>query len=227
MSESAIPQPEAMPVDTASYIEDLRIIDFINSYYQWRDVKSIRGVKTVLIVGPGRGLTTTVLQWKDYDVKTLDIDPGFHPDFVGSVTDMSMFRDAQFDVVIASHVLEHFSYVHLDTALAEIARVGVNALIYLPVYGRKAQFRLITTGFGEHDVSFIGAVGKPWVKPDPKRAWLQGGEHFWEVGMRGFKLADMNRRFEKYFQIVSSYRNKDWNYSHNWVVRSKRHIASS
>ena len=93
--------------------------------------------------GRARGWIRSFLRWRGYDVTTFDIDETFHPDAVGSVHDLSRYEDQTFDVVIASHVLEHMAVPYLDAALAEMARVARFSVVYLPVAGRHAQFRLI------------------------------------------------------------------------------------
>src|SRR6266498_5345898 len=102
-----VPAPSPMPIDRVQWAKELHLSNFINTYYQYRDLQLLQGVKSVLIVGPGQGLDTCVLKWRGYHVSTFDIDETFKPDFLGSVHDLSVFRDKQFDALIASHVLEH------------------------------------------------------------------------------------------------------------------------
>ena len=46
-------------------------------------------------------------------------------------------------------------------------------------------------------------------------------QHFWEVGMRGFRVRDVTARMSRYFDVVQAYRNRDWNPSQNFVLRSR------
>jgi hypothetical protein len=175
----------------------------------------------VLIVGPGQGLQTAVLEWRGYEVTTLDIDETFEPDIVGSVHEMNMFADAQFDAAIASHVLEHLPVPYLDGALAELARVARQALVYLPVAGRHVQARF-QPGFKGIDVSLVVDVFNYLHRPsgiDPKYCQRQ---HYWEVGMRGFRVRDLKARMSRFFEVAEVYRNRDWNPSLNFVLRSRR-----
>lgn len=58
-------------------------------------------------------------QWK-----VLNILPGPDVDYVGDVRDLSRFPARSFDVVYASHILEHLNYqTDLDRALHEIYRI--------------------------------------------------------------------------------------------------------
>ncbi len=216
-----LPSPRAMPIDHEAWLAQLNLSVFINTYYQHRDILrlGIRG-KKVLIVGPGLGMDALVLRWRGFDVTTFDIDDAFHPDVVGSVHDLSMFQDQEFDVIVASHVLEHLAEPYLDTALGEISRVGKCAIIYLPVHGRHFQLRIIP-GFKDIDFSIIFDVFNYFKKPDGLSPRYMAGQHYWEVGMRGFRIRDLRKRFSQFFEVLDVYRNKDWLPSQNFVLRSK------
>jgi hypothetical protein len=42
--------------------------------------------------------------------------------------------------------------------------------------------------------------------------------------MRGFRVKDLKRRMSSEFEVVDVYRNRDWNPSLNFVLRSKRAV---
>ena len=173
-------------------------------------------------MGPGQGLDTAVFRWRGYDVVTLDIDDTFAPDVIGSVHDLKMFDASSFDVVIASHVLEHLPVAYLDAAIAEIARVGRFALVYLPVAGRHAQLRL-APGFGYLDLSFVVDVFNYFSRPDGVRSRYCQGQHYWEVGRPGFTARAVRRRLSAHFDVLDAYRNRDWTPSYNFVLRARQH----
>lgn len=217
-----VPAPAVMPVDREQWRTQIHRSNFVNSWAQYRDVKSCGDdVRRLLIIGPGQGLDTAIFRWSGYDVVTFDIDETFGPDVIGSVHDMPMFPDGQFDVVIASHVLEHMAVAYLDPALAELARVARHAVIYLPVPGRKIQFRL-APGFRNLDLSAVLDVFNFLRRPDGVTPRYAGGQHFWEMGMRGFRRRDVIERLSKHFEVLRHYRNPDWPVSYNFVLRSKR-----
>jgi hypothetical protein len=213
------PAPAPMPVDCAEWAKQLNLSNFVNAYYQYRDLQLFEDCRKILIVGPGQGLDTMILKWREYEVQTFDIDETFQPDFIGSVHDLSRFADQQFDAIIASHVLEHLPVSYLDEALQEISRVGRYALIYLPVHGRHMQLRL-KPGFKGIDISIIFNLFNYFRKPDGIVPRYMAGMHYWEIGMRGWRVRDMTKRLSRYFQVKASYRNKDWLPSHNFVLRS-------
>ncbi len=215
-----VPTPSVMQLDRSEWAKQLNLCNFVNAYYQYRDLQSLDECRRVLIVGPGQGLDVEILKWRGYDVQTFDIDETFCPDFIGSVHDLSRFKDQEFDAIIASHVLEHLPVSYLDDALNEISRVSRCALIYLPVHGRHMQLRFIP-GFKGIDISLIFNLFNYFQKPDGVVPRYMEGQHYWEVGMRGWRVADVTKRLFKYFDVEKKYRNKDWLPSYNFVLRSK------
>ena len=216
-----VPPPAVMPVDRGEWAAQLNLSNFINTYYQYRDIQSLQDIKEILIVGPGQGLDTAVLKWRGYKVTTFDIDNTFNPDVIGSVHDLSCFAAKSFDAVIASHVLEHLALPYLDQCLAELSRVGRYCLVYLPVAGRHFQFRCKMDLKGI-DLSLILDLFNYLHKPDGVIPRYCSKQHFWEVGRRGFRVADLLRRFEKRFSVIAHYRNSDWNPSYNFVMKSRQ-----
>jgi SAM-dependent methyltransferase len=154
MTERPIPVPGVMPIVASEWRKALGLSNFVNCYYQFRDLQLVPECRNVLIVGCGQGLEEVVLKWRGYSVTTYDIDPAFGPNVVGSVHDMGVFHDRCFDAVIASHVLEHLAVPYLDQALRELARIARFAVVYLPVHGRHAQVRVIP-GFRGLDLSVV------------------------------------------------------------------------
>ncbi len=211
-----------MPIDREAWADQLNLSNFINTYYQYRDLQLYGDGKKLLIIGPGQGLDTQVLKWRKYEVTTFDIDKTFNPDVIGSVHDLSMFDNGSFDVVIASHVLEHLAVPYLDRCLSELSRVGKYCLIYLPVAGRHFQLRLRMDIKGI-DLSFLLDLFNYFHRPDGVTLNYCARQHYWEIGMRGFRVKDMTRRLSKYFKVISAYRNKDWLPSYNFVLESIRH----
>jgi len=215
------PLPTVMPVNRMEWYKKLDISNFINTYYQYSDLQQLENCNNILIVGPGQGLDTHVLKWRGYKVTTLDIDDTFMPDHKGSIHDMSIFFEGEFDAVIASHVLEHLAVSYLDSALDEIARIGRYALIYLPVAGRHGQFSFIP-GVRNISISWIWDIFNYFRKPDGITPAYCSNQHFWEVGMRGYRVKDLLKRMECRFEVIAAYRNHHWLPSFNFVLKSKK-----
>ena len=217
---SQVPQPSVMPIDREKWRREIHLSNFVNTAYQYRDVRSLGEVHDILIIGPGQGVDTHFLKWAGYNVTTFDIDQTFQPDQVGSVHEMTMFRDRQFDAVIASHVLEHLPVPFLDRAIAEVARVGRFALVYLPVAGRPVHIRFDPSVRVLQRSVIIDVFN--WLhRPDGVTPRYAGGQHYWEIGMRGFRKSDVRRRLQAHFDIVDEYRNIDWLPSYNFILRAR------
>jgi len=226
MKTFAVPEPAVMPVDREVWAKQLDLCNFINSYYQYRDLLRCGPCHSVLLIGPGQGLDTVVLRWRGYEVTTFDIDTTFAPDVVGSVHAMPQFADGQFDAVIASHVLEHMAAPYFDQALEELARVARYAIVYLPLTGRTLHARF-TPGFKGLDFSLLVDYYNYFHRPNGVSARYCSGQHFWEIGMRGYRVRDILRRMQQRFDVLDAYRNRDWPGSMNFVLRSQQHAERS
>ncbi|MFK5854546.1 MAG: class I SAM-dependent methyltransferase [Bacteroidota bacterium] len=224
MVENKSFEPDVMPVDRKEWRKHLNLSNFINAYYQYRDLSSLVESGSILLVGPGQGLDVAVLEWRDYNVTTFDIDETFEPDVIGSVHDLSMFADQQFDVVIASHVLEHLPARYLDASLSEIARVSKHAIIYLPVNGRHLQVRVRPGLLGFYWTLGIDIINF-FRRPSGEKPEFMSGQHFWEVGLYGFKKRDIKKRMSKHFIVKNIYRNQDWLPSMNFILSSKQSVT--
>jgi len=64
------------------------------------------------------------------DVVRLDIDPGMKPDIVASIADLGDI--GHFDIVYASHCLEHLYPQYVKKALSEFYRVADTAIVVVP-----------------------------------------------------------------------------------------------
>jgi SAM-dependent methyltransferase len=208
-----------MPVDRERWKRELHLSNFVNAYYQLRDLESLAGCRRVLMVGPGQGLGVAVLKWRGFDVTTLDVDDTFEPDVLGSVHEMDMFRTGQFDAVVVSHVLEHLPVTLLEGALSEMARVARSAIVYVPKHGVHVQARF-ATNYGDRTISLAVNLFNYFARTAGLTADYMGGQHYWEMGLRGFRATDLRRRFATHFRIIREYRNPDWPVSYNFVLES-------
>lgn len=208
-----------MPVDAEEYARTISVTGFINSYYQVRDVLSYRP-RRVLIVGVGTGLEPLILRQKfGLEVTTFDVDERFRPDCVGSVHDMNGFRSGQFDVVVASHVLEHLPFRYFDTAVSELARVATHAVVYLPFGGRNLSWRFV---YAQRVRKYMFGINLPPLRRiDGESPALQAGHHYWEIGYRGFSLRSVAEILGRHFTIDTRYHNQDWTYSLNFLLTSR------
>ncbi len=156
----------------------------------WYQVKEVLGFnpKSVLIIGKGSGLVPEYFKLSDIKTVTLDIDESLHPDVTASVLKMP-FPDNEFDAVLCAQVLEHLPYEDFSQALSEIKRVVKNGVIIsLPHFGPAIQFLFKLPLFPE--IKFIIKL------PYPKVHKFKG-EHYWEIGKKGYSLKKIKKEIMK------------------------------
>jgi SAM-dependent methyltransferase len=160
----------------------------------WHQIEEVRRLdpKRVLEIGPGPGLFKAVARLFGLEVETLDLDPELRPDHVASATALP-FADGSFDAVCAFQMLEHLPYEMSLKAFAEMARVSRrHVIVSLPDSRPVWHYRLHVPGRGPWDVF----VPRPSWRGTPEHHF--NGEHYWEIGKRGYALSrivgDMSAR---------------------------------
>jgi ubiquinone/menaquinone biosynthesis C-methylase UbiE len=156
----------------------------------WRQIKEVLAFKpqAILVVGKGNDLVSEYLKLKNIKVVTLDIDEDLKPDVAASVVKMP-FNDRQFDAVLCAQVLEHLPYEDFDRALLEIYRVSRSgAVISLPHFGPAIRFLL--------KIPFLSELRFILKLPYPIKHQFKG-EHYWEIGKRGYPLRRIRNDIKK------------------------------
>lgn len=195
-------------------------IAFLNLFNQVNDISLIVQANQIaspkiLIVGVGDDLLNILLREKfGYYVKTFDIDEQLRPNLVGSVDKMSSIVHEKFDIVVCAHVLEHLPYEYFEQSLKEIKSIANYAIIYLPIAQVGLRF-----DFGLHPIflknfNFLST----WFFKKHKF----DGQHYWEIGTKGYPLSFIQKEVRKYFSIEKEYNAKNWLYSYNFVLKSRK-----
>lgn len=154
-----------------------------NSYWHQLDLVRALHPSTVLEVGVGEGVVARELRARRIEVTTLDIAQDLQPDVLGSVT-MIPLPDDTYDVVLAAEVLEHIQFEDVPQALREIARVSRSCVVIgLPHPGY--VFSIIFKVPLLPRIEFFIQIPFFW------KHHQFNGEHYWELGKRGFPV----RRF--------------------------------
>lgn len=156
----------------------------------WHQVKEILVFKpeNVLVVGKGSGLVSEYLKLIGIKIVTLDTDELLNPDIVASVLEIP-FADSEFDAVLCAQVLEHLPYEDFNRALSEITRVAKRgAIISLPHFGPAIRFLF--------KFPFLPEIKFMIKLPYPKKHQFKG-EHYWEIGKRGYSLKKIKKEIMK------------------------------
>jgi hypothetical protein len=152
----------------------------------------------VLEVGPGSGHTTWLLKHWGMEVETLDFDASVKPDIVGDVTKIPC-ENGSYDCVLAAEVLEHIPFDDFGKALLELKRIcHGHVIITLPAPLVGISALLNFSGLNRREL-FLGLPY--WI------AHKFDGQHYWELGKRGYSLWRIRRLIRRHgFRIVSEFR---------------------
>lgn len=179
----------------------------------WHQIDLVLGLApaSVLEIGLGNGVVKDYLSKCGTEIKTLDIDPSLHPDFIGSVEAMP-FPNGSFDCVLAAEILEHLPFEKFGRCLAEIRRVSKkNAVVSLP----DARRTLINFYL---KLPLLPALKLFWQIPSFKEHKFNG-QHYWEPGKRGFGLKMVEKEIEKSgWKIKYSFTSPDVPTKHFFVL---------
>jgi len=172
---------------------------FASYAYQLKEVLA-SNPRTVLEIGIGNGIVSTLLRKAGVEVTTLDIDASLGPDIIGSVTEIPVEPD-KFDVVACFEVLEHLPFEMCTVALKEIRRVArKRAIISVPDVGRYIQIRIHLPRLGNRNVLWQ----LPYIFPKDLKTH---SSHLWEIGRKGFPFGRLARCIEAAgLRILKTYR---------------------
>lgn len=155
---------------------------FISYWTQIHEVVRLRP-KSVLEIGIGNGFVHRYLRQRGIPVHTVDADERLGPDTVALVEKLP-FSARQFEVVCCFETLEHLPFEKFQGAVEELRRVADKwVLVSLPDVTPYARIH-VEWGFHKKLVS------KFFDLPFRRMPVHQfDGEHYWEIGKKGYPLA--------------------------------------
>ena len=141
---------------------------------------------------------------------SVDVAEDLHPDAVGSVLQLP-FADASFDAVCAFEVLEHLPFEQFNTALSELCRVArTHVVISVPHFGPMFSFSL--------KIPFIPQIRVAVKIPFPKKH-IFNGQHYWELGKRGYSVSLVRNKLSTYGTLVRDFVPFGSPYHHFFVLK--------
>jgi SAM-dependent methyltransferase len=181
-------------------------------YFQIKEILDLKPW-SVLEVGVGDGLVGSYLKNNtNIDYKTLDIAQDLGPDFIGSVNEIPL-QNNSYDVVCAFQVLEHLPFDQFDKSLKEINRVSKKyAIISLPHFGPAVRFKF--------KIPFLPEIKGAFKIPFPVNHNFNG-QHYWEIGKKGYAPVKIRRIIGDNFTIVKEFVPFDNQYHRFYVLRKK------
>jgi hypothetical protein len=171
---------------------------------------------SVLEIGVGTRVVSHYLTERlAYDVTTFDFDASLSPHVVGDVRELEQhFAPDTFDCVCAFQVLEHLPYEDFLPTLTQLNRVARRSvLISLPHWGAILQFRIRVLR-----LRWCLVWGRKFTPP---HTWTFDGEHYWEIGTRGYALKKVIRDIRQVLDIERHYFCPDYPYHYFFECRVK------
>lgn len=187
---------------------------FMSYWYQIKEITSRPEITSVLDVGPGTDMLRFMLQIHAPHITytTVDIATDVKPDLIGSVTKLPL-TDNAVDAACAFQVLEHIKFADFVPALLELRRVSKQyVLISLPHFGPSFELHF--------KIPFLPRVRLackvPWKQPHAFQ-----GQHYWEIGKKGFPVHAIRAIMSEHFTIVDEYVPFENQYHHFYILAKK------
>ncbi len=196
-----------LQVDAAKYLNEnyLGAARFLGYHEQLMSVFKLKDVKTIAEIGPGNGVTTALLRHFGYEVQTIDFDYRLSPDIECSILQLQERVHQTFDVVLCFEVLEHLEFEDFEAALQNLNAITNQYLILsLPYVGYTIKFLAYLSRLGERKIEFIKRIPPFW------KTHVFNGEHYWEIGKKGYSRRKIREVLSRHFQI-----HKEWLFTYN------------
>jgi SAM-dependent methyltransferase len=180
-------------------------IDRFISYFYQVDLTKALQPQSILEVGVGNKTVTNYLRQHGLPITTCDLDASLEPDQVADIRALPVERES-FDAVLAFEVLEHIPWDQVETALTELRRV-TRKYVLLSVPYSSAVFELVV-----HFPLIQRLLKKPFVNvcflrlPYFFRRIRFDGEHYWEMGRKGYSRKSFRKLLQGRFRIVREVR---------------------
>jgi len=206
-------------VDKTHYTENYDTLERFISYYYQIDLARKLAPEKVLEVGVGNKLVSRYLKQTGIKVETCDFDAALEPDHIGDVRRLPM-KDASYDTVIACQVLEHLPWEEIDKVLSELGRVSKKyILIFLPYLSINLEavikFPLIRSIFRKSYWNPFFRIPRFYKKIE------QPGEHYWEMGAKGFPKRKVEKKLKEHFDIVKRVRPVLNSYHYFFILKKR------
>lgn len=188
-----------------SYREQIRIIHTLK-------------VHSLLEVGVGSGFLKRYLQAHGVDVFTYDFDMNLQPDYVGDVRDMTKVTK-KYDAVCAFQMLEHIPFTDFEKAITSLARCSKKYIIISVPYASSSFAMNLHFNIGAYsfDKTLLLSLPHFLQKCDIKNP----GQHYWELGTRGYSKRKIRRILSKHVVIEREYALKSYPYHYFYILKKK------
>jgi SAM-dependent methyltransferase len=179
-------------------------------YYQLETILGLQA-SSVLEVGSGDNVLRNYIEHNtQISYTNLDIADDLKPDILGSVEHIPC-ADSSFDVVCAFEVLEHLPFEKFEKSFSEMMRVArTHVVVSVPHFGPSIRFSF--------KIPFLPEVRFACKVPFPKRH-VFNGQHYWELGKKGFPVRRVREIVKKYGDVVDEFVPFENQYHHFFVIK--------
>lgn len=186
-------------------------LDRFSSYFYQVRVLLDTKPSSILEIGVGDGVTSEYIKRQtNIAYATADFAEDLNPDVVADVRALP-FSDHSFDTVCAFEVLEHLPFEDFEKGVRELVRVARKyVVVSLPHFGPPVKFLL--------KVPFFPEVRFAFKIPFPRRH-VFNGQHYWEIGKRGYSPARIRAVLQRYGTVEREFVPFENQYHHFFVVR--------
>jgi ubiquinone/menaquinone biosynthesis C-methylase UbiE len=214
MAELTTQTQYKIQVDKSAYVfKSYAKLDRWSSYfYQIKEVLGLRPA-SVLEIGVGdRSFGAYLKNNTPIEYKSLDFAAELKPDIVADVNAIPL-PNKSFEAVCAFEVLEHLPFERFEPVVTELARVSSKyVVISLPHFGPtlRAAFK----------IPFLPELHLFLKIPLPLTHKFNG-EHYWELGKRGYPVSKIRKILEKQFVIKNDFIPFENHYHHFFTLEKK------
>jgi len=171
-----------------------------NSYWHQINEALLDNPINILIIGVGDNIVPTIIRTKSVDVKTFDYDPDLNSDYVGDIREIdSIIQNDSFDVVMCCQVLEHLEFEFFEPIVQKLLNIAKKKVILSVPYNHRIVFYFSLKLPKIPHIKYEIAVPTFWER------WKFDGEHFWEVGTKGYQKKRIEQIISKIGPITKCY----------------------
>ena len=201
-------QVEKAHYDFETYITKER---FASYYYQLKYVEKLNP-KSFLEIGGGIGFLRKLIP-ENIKYFNVDLSNDLTPNVIATVEQLP-FKDNEFNLVGCFQVLEHLPFDKFPKLLDELKRVSARyVFISLPYANHKILFEICLPIFGTTTIKIL--------VPKLYRSHEFDGQHYWEIGKKGYQAKKIMGIIKNKFKITASFTPKENTY-HTFFLLEKR-----
>ena len=97
--------------------KDFRLFSYLLQIKQVLELDDT--VSSILEIGIGNGFFAHTMKWMGYNIKTSDINPDYHPDYLGDIRYIAI--DKTFDMVASFECFQHMPYKEFEKTIKKIS----------------------------------------------------------------------------------------------------------